>query len=83
MGFRVKPVPDSVEMKIPLMTLQTVILYRPPAEGETERWLAKADLLAPALNLATERWGPLPGLETVRHDAGPDAPKPSSDQAPC
>jgi hypothetical protein len=62
-------------MKIPLVTHITVTLYRPPTKDETERWLAKADLLAPALNLATERWGTLPGLTMIRDGEESRAPK--------
>ncbi|OAI55365.1 hypothetical protein AYO49_05610 [Verrucomicrobiaceae bacterium SCGC AG-212-N21] len=85
MGFSLTPGPDFEKMKIPLVTEQTVILYRPPTTDETERWLAKADLLAPALNLATERWGPLSGVETIRgQSAAATAPSPSSsDQPSC
>jgi UDP-GlcNAc:undecaprenyl-phosphate GlcNAc-1-phosphate transferase len=75
MGFHVDPAPGLVDMRIPLVTHITVTLRRPPARDETERWLAKADLLAPALNLATERWGILPGLNMVRDGEEPRAPK--------
>lgn len=68
MGFAIEPGEDRVPVKIPLVTQQTVVLYRPVDDDDAERWLAKADLLAPALNLATERWGLLPGIEVQRQD---------------
>jgi UDP-GlcNAc:undecaprenyl-phosphate GlcNAc-1-phosphate transferase len=71
-GFRIVPGSDRVAMKMPLNTHRIVILYRPPApQDETERWLAKTDLITPALNLAMERWGPLPGIENYQ-DSGAD-----------
>jgi UDP-GlcNAc:undecaprenyl-phosphate GlcNAc-1-phosphate transferase len=85
MGFSLAPGPDLVKMKISLVTQETVVLYRHSDIEHTERWLAKADLLAPALNLATERWGTLPGLEIIPGGAPrPDTlSSPPADQPTC
>lgn len=69
LDFRIAAGQDLVEMRIPVNTQTTVILYRPPAPpDETERWVAKADMITAALDLAMERWGSLPGIESVQHD---------------
>jgi hypothetical protein len=67
-------------LKLTLDTQQVLTLYR-ASEGDTERWLAKADLLTPALNLATQRWGPLPALPST---SAPDENKiPPKEPPPC
>lgn len=72
MGLHAHPEPALMPVRIPLVNHLTAVIYVPKTKDENERWLAKADLLTSALNLATERWGALPGLEFV--DESPPSP---------
>lgn len=63
LGLRTEAADGFAPVRIPLVTDLVCTIHHPVSEGEKERWMAKADLLAPALNLATERWGLLPGLD--------------------
>lgn len=66
LGLRTGAEAGFVPVKIPLVTDWICTLHHPASDSDDGRWMAKADLLAPALNLATERWGRLPGLELWR-----------------
>lgn len=68
MGFRTQPAEGHVTVKIPLVTDLVAVLYIPGPTDDNERWLAKADLLTTALNLATGRWGRLPGIQFSSSD---------------
>ena len=81
MGLSAEPKGMLASARIPLLNHQA-FLYYPPSEEETERWLAKADMLAPALSLAVERWGELPGIKIVR-DSGRPLAESEPGEAPC
>jgi UDP-GlcNAc:undecaprenyl-phosphate GlcNAc-1-phosphate transferase len=61
-------------VELPLVGGLTCVLYVPDEPDLAERWHAKVDVLLPALNLATDRWGALPGMEWL----GKDVPAPAT-----
>ncbi len=82
MGLSAEMKDGLAAARIPLANHHAA-LYYPPSEEETERWLAKADLLAPALGLAVERWGALPGIKVTRNADGKPLLATEPDEAAC
>lgn len=61
-GIRLHPEPGFRALEFALVSDLVCTLFVPDEPEMADRWLAKADHLLPALNLATERWGRLPGV---------------------
>lgn len=62
-GVKLAPAAGLRPLDFSLVTDLTCRLYVPDDVDMADRWVAKADQLIPALNLATERWGRLAGVE--------------------
>lgn len=62
---------ETLPLKVSLVAgAQCRLYYIPHPQKTAERWAAKADAFAPALNCAIERWGLLlPGLEIIPAEA--------------
>jgi UDP-GlcNAc:undecaprenyl-phosphate GlcNAc-1-phosphate transferase len=80
MGFHLEAGEGRVEVKMILDANKEMKLFR-ATEGEPERWHAKADLLVPALKLATQRWGQLPGVDEISR--GQNLPSSPTDTTTC
>lgn len=58
--------PDTIPLSVSLLNgAQFQLHFTPHPQKTVERWSAKADAFAPALNCAIEKWGRLPGLNIV------------------
>ncbi|WP_082408780.1 hypothetical protein [Verrucomicrobium spinosum] len=62
-GVKLAPAAGFRPLDFSLITDLTCRLYVPDDADMADRWVAKADQLIPALNLATERWGRLSDIE--------------------
>lgn len=65
-GIKLAPHPGFRPLEFTLVTDLCCLLYVPDEPEMADRWVAKADQLIPALNLATERWGEISCLEFVQ-----------------
>lgn len=73
--------PETMPLKVSLVSgAQCRLYYIHHHQKIADRWSAKADAFAPALNCAIERWGLLlPGLEIIPAEKAPDKVVISSD----
>lgn len=76
-GMRFEAAPGFRPVTLRLTNGSVCVLYVPESGGTPERWAAVVDSFIPALSLATERWGILPGVqyrEPVEAQTSPPAP---------
>lgn len=62
LGFKTEPSTGFKAVEVELSRERMVVVYAPDEKETQEIWLAKADTLAPGLNLAAERWPEMPLL---------------------
>jgi UDP-GlcNAc:undecaprenyl-phosphate/decaprenyl-phosphate GlcNAc-1-phosphate transferase len=66
-GLSLTPGTGFKPVDITLANGDTCLVHVPDDVEMESLWSAKADLFAPALNVAMERWGALPNLEILRN----------------
>ena len=62
LGMQTQATANFNKVHLSLITNLTCELYIPLDKNIPDVWMAKVEMLAHALNVATERWGALPGL---------------------